>query len=387
MDDAPRPWRLGLLIESEDDPLLSSNPMQILRLTEGRSGVGDQQSYCMSVCRQASIGTFRFSNEYNSVQNVGDNVGSVDSSLLRFPTVVKLAAVDQPADPVNPVRVEPVHVGLVHPQTPDVLLTSPALVHSLNCFNREAVWYRPSTSPVVLQTVILGLQSEHSYEEARRIVSRLYQLSKTRPLILQQGFDFTVGFDDGAPPLSVSVLETFPTLQGRVSDKTTVSVLNNVPLKLDPVEVRPRAQSASNYDLEGPSDYSTEVITTSKFPLQNHFIVLPKNAAQRHSIQHCQNVWISPFISSTRTYAPSERKASVIELDARERMHMAIALLYEDEQQLERYLPPHQFGQRHLTASLGLAYIHPELLYYLFPETISPTRTFRISVKVNIIIL
>ena len=399
-------WRLGVLVRSECIPLLESNPMQLVRvLNSSSSTTADikeptKPAYCVSVCRQASLGTFRFSNEYLSVQNVGDNVGSVDPSLLRFPMAVTLPARNiSPHDlpySLGDLQIEPVHIGLHQTQSPDVLLTSPALIHSLRCFDRESVWYRPSTLPIPLERVVLAISCDHgSCEEVRSIVSRIYKLSRGGPLILHQDFDFTVGFEAGLS-IQVNVLETFPTLQGSVStSKTTIAVLptDSLPPSLDnSLELRPRAESASNFDLEGSlvtGDYVIKAVTLNNFPLQNHFVVLPKDSARRYNIQHCQNIWISP--SSPLRGTLSKRK-SVIQLDSsggggeeKERglMHMAIALLYEDTQQLERYLPPREFGQRHLSADLGLAYVHPELLYYLYPETISSSRTFEISIKVH----
>jgi hypothetical protein len=239
-----------------------------------------------------------------------------------------------------------------------------------------------------------------SREEARSVVSRIFELSRGGPLVLHQDFDFTVGFEDGLP-IRINVLETFPTLQGSVcASKTTIAVLptDTLPLSLDDsLELRPRAESASNFDLEGPvltGDYKVEAVTLNNFPLQNHFVILPKDGARRYNIQHCQNIWISP--SSPQRVILSKRK-SVIQLDSsggregggageereRVRTHMAIALLYEDTQQLERYLPPREFGQRHLSAAVGVAYVHPELLYYLYPETISPSRVFSMAIKVR----
>ena len=397
-------WRLGVLVSSECIPLLESNPMQLVRVVNISSTTAEAKkptrpAYCVSVCRQASLGTFRFSNEYCSVQNVGDNVGSVDPSLLRFPTTITLPIRDisqhDLPDSLSDLHIDRVHIGLNQPQSPDVLLTSPTLIQSLRCFDRESVWYQPSTLPVPLERVVLAMSCDHgSREEARNVVSRIYELSREGPLVLHRDFDFTVGFEAGLS-IRVNVLETFPTLQGSVSaSKTTIAVLptDTLPSSLDnSLELRPRAESASNFDLEGPlatGEYTIEAVTLNNFPLQNHFVVLPKESARRYSIQHCQNIWISP--SSPLRNTLSKRK-SVIQLDSsggggeeREKghTHMAIALLYEDTQQLERYLPPREFGQRHLSADLGLAYVHPELLYYLYPETISPSRIFNISIKV-----
>ena len=401
-------WRLGVLVRTECIPLLESHPMQLVRVVESNSTGADAKeptkpAYCVSVCRQASLGTFRFSNEYTSVQNVGDNVGSVDPSLLQFPTTIALPARDLSPndlpDSLSNLQIDRVHIGLHQTQSPDILLTSPALIHSLHCFDHESVWYRPSTLLVLLERVVLAMSCDlGSREEAKSVVSRIYELSREGPLVLHQDFDFTVGVEAGLP-IRVNVLETFPTLQGSVSaSKTTIAVLptDALPPSLDnSLELRPRAESASNFDLEGTlamGDYTIEAITLSNFPLQNHFVVLPKDSARRYNIQHCQNIWISP--SSPLRGTLSKRK-SVIQLDSsgggggeereRVRTHMAIALLYEDTQQLERYLPPREFGQRHLSADLGLAYVHSELLYYLYPETISPSRIFKISIKVECI--
>lgn len=402
-------WRLGVLVRAEGVSLLESNPMQLVRVVESSSTSADTKAptvnpvaYCVSVCRQASLGTFRFSNEYGSGQNVGDNIGSVEPSLLRFPTAISLSARDLShhnlPDSLSDLQIADVHTGLQQPQSPDKLLASSALIHSLRCFDRESVWYRPSTLPIPLERVVLAMLCDlGSCEEARNVVSRIYELSRGAPVVLHQDFDFTVGFEDGLP-IQVNILETFPTLQGSVSaSKTTIAVLptDSLPPSLDDsLELRPRAESASNFDLEGPAltgDYKIEAITLNNFPLQNHFVILPKDGAGRYNIQHCQSVWISP---SSPQHVKLSKKKSVIQLDSsggggggeereRVRTHMAIALLYEDTQQLERYLPPREFGQRHLSAGLGRAYVHPELLYFLYPETISPSRVFNMSIRVR----
>lgn len=383
-------WRLGVLVKTDDSSLLNSNPMQLLRVTSGSTR---PPHYCLSVCRQTSLGTYRFSNEYNSVQCVGDNIRSIDSGRLQFPTVIKAAAQDHPPpDSLDQIKVEQVYIGLVHSQQPDILLTSEALIRSLNCFDREPVWYRPSSAPVDLERVVIAVDCGHSREEARRVVSRLYELGRRGPLILHQDFDFTVGFET-EPNVGLSVLETFPTLQGVVSERTAIAVLPSIPLCPDfqeSFEERPRAQSASNFDLVGPLDkeeYIIEVITTDNFPLQNHFVVLPAATAQQHNIQHCQNIWVSPTNTPSKG-SITKRKQSVIPLDGGDssrsnHKHMAIALLYENTQELEKYIPPMQFGQRYMDYSDGLAYVHSELLYYLFPETLSPSKTFKISIEVR----
>ena len=400
-------WRLGVLVRAECVPLLESNPMQLVRVVENSTTSAESKAptvnpaaYCVSVCRQASLGTFRFSNEYSSGQNVGDNVGSVEPSLLRFPTAITLSARDLSRhdlpDSLSDLQIADVHTGLQQPQSPDKLLASSALIHSLRCFDRESVWYRPSTLPVPLERVVLAMSCDlGSREEARSVVSRIYELSRGGPVVLHQDFDFTVGFEDGLP-IRVNILETFPILQGSVSaSKTTIAVLptDTLPPSLDDsLEPRLRAESASNFDLEGPAltgDYKVEAITLNNFPLQNHFVILPKDGARRYNIQHCQSVWISP---SSPQHVKLSKKKSVIQLDSsggggggeeRVRTHMAIALLYEDTQQLEKYLPPREFGQRHLSAGLGRAYVHPELLYFLYPETISPSRVFTMSIRVR----
>lgn len=395
-------WHLGVLVRTDDNPTLKANPMQVLRVLE--SDVDDEDSSmlgplrCVSVCRQASMGTYRFSNEYIGVQNVGDNLGSADCSLLRFPTVVTLATKEITRHEVDSLEVDPVPVGLGHPQHPNILLTSSALIHSLNCFDREPVWYRMSSIPVVLERIVISVGPDIDHEEAKNIVSRFYELSDKGPVVVHQDFDFTVGFV-ARQSTRVNIVETFPTMQGLVNDKTIIAVLplDGFPkhsLRLeneDSLELCPRAESASNFDLECPMDMGEciiEAVTTNNFPLQNHFVVLPRETAQQYHIQHCQNIWISPASPSQTSLL--KRKQSVIHLvsgdgQGRTRTHMAIALLYEDTQQLERYIPPLQFGQRFFSASLRLAYVHPELLYYLFPETLSPSRIFKISIKVCVL--
>ena len=128
------------------------------------------------------------------------------------------------------------------------------------------------------------------------------------------------------------------------------------------------------------------------FKLQSQCILLPEQEAKSHGIFHCQAVCVCASKESSQSQGSSAvpLKEVVLPLEGEEvekRMHVALAYLYKDTAALERYVPTSSLGSRHEGASLQLAYIHPELLFFLYPETIAASRRLQLSIKVSGILI
>ena len=237
--------------------------------------------------------------------------------------------------------------------------------------------------------------------------------------------------------VKLGVLETSPVLQGSITAQTRIIVIPSSMYERDRFErsgsftiyrsckkggerIRSNsAVSASDFRYEEryislstePGDYTVEAVAVSNLKLQSQYIVLPKEEATKHGIFHCQNVWVSAASSSSSSSSESVQsrrlqsahvsylagltvplsnddsaaagKETTAEGGAAgERMHIALALLYDNPSDLERYTLPPRLGHQYSTQSLKIAYIHPELLFYLFPETLSPSRKYTLTVKV-----
>ena len=233
--------------------------------------------------------------------------------------------------------------------------------------------------------------------------------------------------------VKLGVLETSPVLQGTITAQTRIIVIPSSMYERDRFErsgsftiyrsckkagerIRSdSAASASDFRYEEryislstePGDYTVEAVAVSNLKLQSQYIVLPKEEATKHGIFHCQNVWVSASSSSSESVQSRRLQSAHVSYlagltvplsnddsaaagketisgggAAGERMHIALALLYDNPSDLERYTLPPRLGHQYSTQSLKIAYIHPELLFYLFPETLSPSRKYTLTVKV-----
>jgi hypothetical protein len=129
---------------------------------------------------------------------------------------------------------------------------------------------------------------------------------------------------------------------------------------------------------------SLEVATHPHIKLHRHYIILPKKFACTNDLFQYQTVMLETERSGCGaglldlvlpTRPRSEGRSQV------EGTHAAIVMWYDGQAELERYLPPPYPGYQYLEEALQCAYVHPHLLYSLFPETLSPSRRYHISVK------
>ena len=137
-------------------------------------------------------------------------------------------------------------------------------------------------------------------------------------------------------------------------------------------------------------DYIIEAVAPSNFKLLSQYVVIPKESAVKHGIFALQPIMVSLAESDsdepgasisnlTLSLGPIPGAEAVDE-------HLALAIWYEDEATLQKYVPPPSLGYHYTRESLQLAYIHPHLLFNMFPETLSPTRKFTLHITVSVLL-
>lgn len=142
--------------------------------------------------------------------------------------------------------------------------------------------------------------------------------------------------------------------------------------------------------------------TTSVYRLQYHFVLLPKEQARQFHMFNLQNVLIRTYSASPAHSRTHSIKDMVIQINNdlvkkkdeeqqrdtwmgwSTRKHLAIVRVYENERELEMLLPQLSLGRSYTTNELSAAYLHPELFFTLFPETLSLTpRHYLIEIEVS----
>ncbi len=259
------------------------------------------------------------------------------------------------------------------------------------------------------------------------------------------------------PPLSFNVIETSPILQGVVTSDTSIvmlpfatpprpdhspegegsggdtsdgSVISLTPPTYIPLP-RNRTISASDINFDDsthvdmtpfvndqpislparvvsqePAKLVIEARLGEEFGLLNHYVVLPKSLARKHSIWELQNIVISAYTAETLpSTAAGTLSGSVLCLNNRLnlcgdheeggvfsgcgqplRKRLAIARVYDTEEQLQCLVPRTGLGRGYRERDLSLAYLHPELLFNLFPETLCPgQRRYYITIEVGVV--
>lgn len=429
-------WRVGLLLEASYLTQLRNNPMKLINPVTADISPGPEittsSSGVVALCKQGVLNTYCYVNEYITPNPVGCVLHAVDQTACRFPAVLAAPLSDEPVDfddvfkQLN-INMRDVHVatGFPQPSEPTIILASQHFMECYGFFTREPVWFR-SFNPAPLDEVTLALVGPSAHQalaKADQIVSQLYSKAERDIMIMQQDFKFVFrasltvdsGFEEIANDkreeivLSFQVLECSPVLQGKVTKKTIFTFLplyniwsHNSQLsrrrRSTREEGRALAESAASAsdrllkeegaDVEG---FVIEAISVPSYKLQSQYIVLPKESAIKHGIYHCQNVLIEAAEEPNRRPAAASLSDITVPVfisseDAKEtgkRVHMAIAFLYEDEFELEHYVPPACLGLDYETTALTIAYIHPQLLFFLFPETLSPSVHYYLQIKVG----
>ncbi len=425
-------WRVGMLLEASYLPQLRNNPMKLIKPVSALVSP-DNSAGCevVAVCKQGLLKTYQYVNEYITPSPSGCQLRAVDASACRYPAVLAAPLADQLVDfeelfqQLN-INLEELHVatGFHQPSEPTIILASQHFMECYGFFTREPIWFR-WYSPSVLTEVMLsptGLLANQALAEAGHVIAQLYAKAESEPVLMQQNFKFvfraSLNFEPTAGEsasareavLSFQVLECCPVLQGKVTKDTVITFLPpSVVASHDNQLCRRRRSTreegkghvesaASASDLSFLSEqqsesesYVIEAVSVASFKLQSQYIVLPKETAKQHGIYHCQNVLIEAALEARKKTPASTLSDITVSLCITDgcdnplgkRAHMAIAFLYEDEFELERYIPPSSLGLDYDTTALTLAYIHPQLLFFLFPETLSPSVHYYIRVKVS----
>lgn len=282
---------------------------------------------------------------------------------------------------------------------------------------------------------------------AEEVVKQIYERCESEPLIMQQDFEyvFRVKLPPEASSsrstmvvtpsksssnseltqdhvLSFNVLEASPVLQGVITPTTVIILVppSKGEEQLVQDESRPRCRSTSRSTMEGSfvrlrsesaasasdfqfedqvgsvyqstndsGEYIIDVVAVENYKLQSHYIVLPKTSAASHGIFSCQIVWVCAIDTDSRGTMLEDLTLSLCNEQGQEgsenssRMHVAVAFMYEDEFELEKYIPPSRLGAEYETVDLTQAYIHPELLFHICPETLSYSRKYKLQIKVG----
>lgn len=421
----PGIWRVGILLEASFLAHLRKNPMKLITPViavvppESTNSCG-----VVALCKQGLLNTYQYVNEYITPNQVGCLLHAVDGVACQFPAVLAASLSDELVDfeaVLNQLNIElqDVHLATGFPQSsePTIILASQHFMECYGFFTREPVWFR-WYDPVTLDEVMLapvGPLAHQALVGASHVVSQLYSKAESENIILQQDFKFvfrtTLAFDSGPggatqeAVLSFQVLECSPVLQGKLTKDTVITLLPGILSHDSQLSRRRRstreegkghaesAASASDIGLvneEGAvtEGYVIEAVSMASFKLQSQYVVLPKETAIKHGIYHCQNVLIEAVEETNRRAPASSLSDVTVPLficsgRPGERAHMAIAFLYEDEFELEHYVPPPSLGMDYDTAALTLAYIHPQLLFFLFPETLSPSTHYHLHIKVS----
>lgn len=154
----------------------------------------------------------------------------------------------------------------------------------------------------------------------------------------------------------------------------------------------------------GTSRFEIEVRPVDGFKLQYHFILLPKSHALQFNIYELHNVLVKALCSHpVQRQAPPTYRDLVIHLRnglrgeeeeeeeedeeehalCEEKKHITIVRLYENERDLEPFFPHTRLGHKLGGHALKIAYIHPELFFYFFPQTLPVNpRHYMIEIEV-----
>lgn len=269
---------------------------------------------------------------------------------------------------------------------------------------------------------LVAVQQDFTFSMRVKLPRSLAKPSDSGPEVISENEEDSVTTADDIESVDVyfRILECSPVLQGRITDKTTIAYL---PPDEDQDtgdsaslygEENTRVRSASNasasdfkYEVDAKPPirptalgigYIIEAVPVSNFKLQSHCIVLPKESAVAHKVYSCQPVWVSStdkvVVSSPNKKSLSLRDLAVPVVNPEIRgghgaesvnkpRHLSVAFHYEDSFQLEKYVPLPSLGKEYTSEELTRAYIHPELLFYLYPETLSSTRRYFIDIMVS----
>eukprot|EP00731_Ephydatia_muelleri_P023559 Em0015g1142a len=361
-------WQLAVLREKTSQK--QSDPLVVLVPNKSFS------SSAISICKQNVLGTYDTINDYMRENGVLKS-SSIDK--CRFPQVVTVPVDCEKVAP-NPRFSVPVRVARVS--------------GSVQLFDSELVWFRP-TQPYPLDKVALvptRSTAQCTTEHLQQFVTQLYakvRASPPCPVIVHTSFDYYHFFvadaetnvdNDSAMGvnhiMTFHVMETLPHRQGSITEKTKVTLLppykptnSPQPSLLKTVSVKDkRRRYSKTHEIEDSGSGDTEVMLHR----------IKSNSAseleQTPDVSLCDNVFNIPVNAQSPDSSTEED----------DRSHYAIAVPYDGMAELERYVPRPSHNWDHGRGES--AFVHPEMLFFLYPETLAVSRDcpYRVNVSVSV---
>ena len=405
-------WRVGILLEASYLPQLKKSPMRLIRpVTDTPAVHGTVNAGVVTLCKSGLLKTYQYVNDYITPSPAGCVLHAVDQCAGQYPSMLAVPLVAEVVDSEElfkhlSLSPQDLHLvtGLPQLSEPVVLLTSQHLMESYGFFSREQVWFR-WYCPALLEAVIF-VPMAPVYDTAadiKTVVLQLFEKAEKECMLVHQGFNFVfqAHLDGRDVELIINALDCSPVLQGRITKDTLISFVPPTGGQFSKRRRSTREETRNSKvaasvskphseceDNVGSHGYKVEAISVQSFRLPSHYIVLPKETATKHLIFNCQNVWveaveddrlvsnISDVTLPLSTQRPHQKTGK--------RGHVVVAFLYEEECELEKYVPPFFLGSEYDTAALTVAYLHPEMLFFLFPETLASSRHYFINIKVSL---
>ena len=289
--------------------------------------------------------------------------------------------------------------------------------------------------------------TEHLLQFVTQLYAKV-RASPPCPVIVHTSFDYYHSFvadaetnvdNDSAMGvnhiMTFHVMETLPHRQGSITEKTKVTLLppykptnSPQPSLLKPLSLKAkrrrysrtheiedsgsggdtevmlhRIKSNSASELEQTPDvslcdnvFNIPVVTVADFKLLPHFIVMPKDLATTSSIFPYQHVIVTAVKKSypmdvedladvvlPLTIPTQNAQSPDSSTEEDDRSHYAIAVPYDGMAELERYVPRPSHNWDHGRGES--AFVHPEMLFFLYPETLAVSRDcpYRVNVSVR----
>ena len=424
-------WRLAVLVDGTDLSFeqLRSSPMRLLAwLTPPLPAVPPGEDAALAIAKISLLNTFDNVLDYQTKKGV--QLRAASAARCRYPHVtlascrhmesereIALASLESYLEGQSLER----HTGLSRPTSPAILLASSSFLASQGYSHLEMVWAQ-LTHPLPLSRVVLSGGARGKFPLIPAIIDdamrELSGLVGRELVVMRQGRAFSLPgrFPTGHQEkrhgeVELLVLETCPVSQGQLTGDTEVVVvpvdeevslqpgkslsLTNLPIRGDSAleeSYETKSFTASNYSAsdfrneeeEPTSDPWLEVLTHPELRLHRNYVLVPRWFAKEHELLQYQMVLLEP-VGQTLSHTLSEMVISTEKGAGQSgRSHAALLMWYDGQSELEAYLPPPHPGYLYQEPALQCAYIHPHLLFTLFPETLSPSRRFLISVKVSL---
>ena len=427
---APRDelWRLAILVDGTAlDKELTKNPMRLLAWFTEPLPVPEGRETALVLAKISLLQTFDNVHEYQTKKGV--QLRAANTARCRYPHVTLASCLHRGSDQ-EPVlsQMEPgisldSHTGLARPTKPTLLLASPAFLATHGYSHLELVWVQLATPLPIERVVVSGAAGKIALTPViiDEAMQELASLVKKEMVILRQGTTFSLAgqFSVGEEGkrhsvLQLTILETWPVCQGQLSTESEVVVvpaaeeeeemaprqaekslsLSSLPLEISGLEESTETKSLTasncsasdfrNEEEEPNSDPMLEVLTHPELCLHRNYVLVPRQFASDHKLLQYQMV-VLERASPSATHSLEDMVVSIQPAgrEGDQKSHVAILMWYEGQAELERYLPPPYPGYQYHEAVLQCAFLHPHLLFFLFPETLSPSRRYSVTVKVS----